>query len=722
MFRHIIYICFGLQALGLTGLTGSYAQQPAPGSYTLREVHLADQTPPIFFEHLTWREGLPPGGVSYVFTDRQGYLWLMRGQARLSRYDGHQLTHFVPDPADSSALPDDIFLYPPVYDAAGRLWFPCVSGMVGYDPLRGTFRTVRLGQPDAPNLALICTADRQGRLWVLGNDKSAFYRRLYRFDPEAGVFERYDLAARQAQPAYGPEPAFTLHNSSLDHMQADRQGRLWYIYWDGVRTGLMRFEPEADRWTFFPYPNLAKDPAYAEQAPNWLRLVPDPGGERVWLTSWVNGLHCFDLKTLSWAHYATGHTFVDVLKKSRDELWLTGYDEGLFVLNTQTSTLQQYLHQPAKALHESPLAGRLLALSQDNPDSILWITSEKGLSKIDPHLQNFTRPSPLPPEGSCLVLSPDEAEQSVFALYEAENGRVILYKWQEQKGMIRRRIYSDKPASWEQDLPYFIQRDYQGRYWAGLSVELDPQTLVLSPMPYPLSRQRTQQQSRAWRGLNMPNGDIWFPNRWGGLFHFDAAQGHIQGIDPLRVPDSTALTTIRTVLPASAGRLWLATLDGLILYDPRTQAYTVYTDIPQDTSSLPGRVVMDMLFDPAGRLWLCTTQGLCWLDTARKEVHRIPETRYTFSRMVMDRQGTIWAIADESLVRYEPASGKLRLYTEQDGLRIGQFERMALSPGGSVMLGNKHIWDPAGFVDNTRRPEVVFTDFKVFDKPYPLPR
>ncbi|MDX2283570.1 MAG: histidine kinase [Bacteroidia bacterium] len=705
----------------LIDLPGSYAQQPVPGSYTLRTPQLDTQPPRIFFEHLTWREGLPPGGVSHVFTDRQGYLWLMRGYAGLSRYDGHEFTHFVPDASDSAALPADMFGVPPVYDASGRLWFAGTFGIAGYDPQQGSFRRVPFNRTIPPNnqSPMVLCADPAGRHWVLANGNNIHHQSLYRFDPEAGTFHLYDLSTRQAQAAYGPAGVFTMQNHALGLMETGPRGRLWFYYDDSTHIGLMQFEPEEDRWTLFPVPK----PLYpgTTRATSWLRILPSPDDERVWMSGWNQGLWSLEFRAMRWVQLAPWRTFVDICPRSPDELWLTSYDEGLFVLNTRTRLLQQYRHQPGRAAHESPLEGRLLGLSRDNPDNILWIASEKGLSKIDPHMQNFTRPSPLPPEGVCEMLSPDSASQAVFAIHSVE-GATVLHKWQEPQNVIRSRAYAPWPTALWEEPPYFIQRGPQGRYWAGIGLELDPQTLALHPVPYPVSRVRPEQLSRAWPGVAAPDGDIWFPNRWGGLFRFDAAKEQLQGIDPFQVPDSIQLVSVRTVLPASAGRLWLATDAGLALYDPRTRACMIYTEIEHDTASLPGRAAMDIRFDPAGRLWICAARGLCWLDTARMQIHRIPETAYAFSRMMLDRRGTIWAVATEGLLRCQPTTGRVRLYTEQDGLRMQQFERLALSPGGSVMLGNKHIWDPAGFVDNTRRPEVVFTDFKVFDKPYPLPR
>src|SRR4026209_355926 len=64
---------------------------------------------PIYFEHLTMRDGLSQSTVMSVLQDSQGYLWLAT-ESGLDRYDGYSIRAYRRDRGNQPRLPRDFIL------------------------------------------------------------------------------------------------------------------------------------------------------------------------------------------------------------------------------------------------------------------------------------------------------------------------------------------------------------------------------------------------------------------------------------------------------------------------------------------------------------------------------------------------------------------------------------------------------------------------------------
>jgi len=82
---------------------------------------------PIYFEHLTMRDGLSQSTVNDVLQDSQGYLWLAT-ESGLDRYDGHHVVSFRADPADPSSLSGS-WVTVLFQDRGGAFWVGTRAGL-----------------------------------------------------------------------------------------------------------------------------------------------------------------------------------------------------------------------------------------------------------------------------------------------------------------------------------------------------------------------------------------------------------------------------------------------------------------------------------------------------------------------------------------------------------------------------------------------------------------
>ena len=120
------------------------------------------------------------------------------------------------------------------------------------------------------------------------------------------------------------------------------------------------------------------------------------------------------------------------------------------------------------------------------------------------------------------------------------------------------------------------------------------------------------------------------------------------------------------------GRLWAATGDGLSLFDPTTERFTIYK--PDAPGTAFYRTVTE---DPEGKMWLGTeSSGLRQFDPATGQLaiyeHNsklsgsLSDNRINFVHF--DRSGTVWVATQNGLDRLDRQTGTFTTFTQRDGL------------------------------------------------------
>ncbi|MDO7845077.1 histidine kinase [Hymenobacter sp. M29] len=223
------------------------------------------------------------------------------------------------------------------------------------------------------------------------------------------------------------------------------------------------------------------------------------------------------------------------------------------------------------------------------------------------------------------------------------------------------------------------------------------------------------------------------------FLRFNPRTGRFQKL-PVAGQTATDIGLRTLVLDSASGRVWAGTQQGLYYYDPAAQAYRPYA--PTGRPPLAGRVIEDIRPDGRGHLWLATPEGVehLTLATGAREVYGpaapvprraavegarclylAPDGRLwvgtrTHGLAVVEADGRIraaltpsqglpsasvasilpgpggflWLGTYQGLVRYQPATGQLLVFTTAHGLVSDEFNANAacLDPrDGSLLLG-----------------------------------
>ncbi len=124
---------------------------------------------PMYFEHLTMRDGLSQSTVMSILQDSQGYLWLAT-ESGLDRYDGYSIREYRRARGNDHALASD-YIWSIAEDAKGDLWLATVGGGLSWWD-RGTdrFQQYRHNPRDPRSLASdtlrTLLIDSRGKVWT----------------------------------------------------------------------------------------------------------------------------------------------------------------------------------------------------------------------------------------------------------------------------------------------------------------------------------------------------------------------------------------------------------------------------------------------------------------------------------------------------------------------------------------------------------------------------
>ncbi len=141
--------------------------------------------------------------------------------------------------------------------------------------------------------------------------------------------------------------------------------------------------------------------------------------------------------------------------------------------------------------------------------------------------------------------------------------------------------------------------------------------------------------------------------------------------EPAR-PNGLPAGPITALLEDHGGHLWIGTGGGgLARLDPGATTFRRFQPDPSNPSSFPSTNVLALAEDPSGAIWAGTAgRGLLKLDPESGRVlatfDRDPANpsraaNAVVAALLVDRKGTIWAGAG-ALVRFDPASGKVKVY------------------------------------------------------------
>ncbi|CAN5271602.1 hypothetical protein BH09BAC4_BH09BAC4_07380 [soil metagenome] len=672
--------------------------------------HLSGAAINLPFKHLTNTDGLPNMTVLCFTQDRYGFIWIGTENG-LCRFDGRSVNayHHVRDSENSLPHNRVAALYT---DAAGKIWVGTAQGLALFDYPTQTFRSFPL--PDGTDITCIIEAT-PGVLWLATPRGIRFFDRKQK---------RYTTAV------LGEQLLYPLTHQWINQIKMDKNGLIYVA----TVEGLLVIDPR--KQTSRLYHHQLNNALTLSQG-SVTALVPDDAGH-VWLGIYDNyrgHLERLDLQTgyvervaiPQFAGSENASTLInDLLIDQQSRLWVATSQFSLIRVDPVSRVAWQY--KPDLFIPSSLRGQNLKTLFQDKEKQI-WVGTElAGANWFNPNRALFTTfgetqdPQTSLPNQWARAAVEDQAGN----LWLGTGKGLVVY--QAGRGFIRR--YTPRDLYLPNYSIRSLARDSSGIIWIGTGSGLNrvlPRTNRMDLCP----EFEAGDPSFYWALLVTRRGEV-FAGTSGGLRRYNTRQNRLELLTTDALYKPYARWTVRSLAQAADGGLWIGFLrNGLLYWHPERNVIRYYKHVPGDSASLVDDYVTSIATDSFGRVWIATLNGLCAFNPKSQTFRSYDSLFKTnrFGSLLVDPGNRLWLGTSVGLFCLGADRRTVYRFDEGDGLPANEVNDQAAYQlrDGRLCFATQRgfaLFRPDALLATSRSPAPVcyLTNFSVYNQPTPLPQ
>lgn len=644
---------------------------------------------PLRFKHIEAGDGLSNNKVNSILKDKEGFMWFGTSSG-LNRYDGYNIKVYRGDPTDSTAL-NDSYIDRLLQDDNGRIWIHMGDSYSVYDPVHDRFDNNVL--PEFRKMGINAIPSYMNILptgiWMnVRND---------------GLYRYKNGRTDKMTPLSSDGREITGVTAMKDSMTAviDNRGRISIIDSDlAVVASVETFG------------------------------VNDPHQENMWLFADRDGLLWAFGEAGLWAYDThSGRIDMSVVPKSimpgsvramaqdADGLIWMGLDNDGILLVEKGVGERHIVNNPIDAYS---LGNNSVTTMYIDDAGAMWVgTQKKGVSVCNDSEFKFDL-EPFP-DVNCVM----SASTPGMVWVGTDKEGLILWNRMTDE----RRIIHDPADGSHHAAIACITPSRDGSVWAGTF------TRGLKHYKNGAFRGYTVADGLAndnvWALLENPDGTLWVGTLGGGLQLLDPATGRFTTYDKA----TTGLESdyINSLCRGADGKIYAGTTAGVSVIDPVTKKIITFEGSRDGSKKFASPYISQLLFDSRGLLWLATREGLNVYDMKRDSVYDVAVfddvPRPYILGVEEDAAHTMWVSVDGSLVnikvendfnnpgyRFEP-----RVYGGKDGLQNCTFNQRSLArlDNGDIVAGGLYglnMVTPGSIHYNLRRPKVMFIGLSLLNE------
>ncbi|THU32901.1 histidine kinase [Niastella caeni] len=644
-----------------------------------------------YFKHYQVENGLSNNTVYCSIQDNKGFLWFGTKEG-LNRFDGYRFKLFKSANENNRPLKND-FIYCLFADPGGRLWVGTQDGLYQFDYAKE--RLVRFidSLPEINDIQM----DQKGQLWFRSINTVCRYnfstRRLTTFPPDS-----------------------TIHATALC---MSGTGDMWFGTMDGY---VKRFDTVTQ--TFKGQDVFSHSPHLPTC---FIKKIYPAGKDAIFIGTTCQGIKLYNISTNTYTDliiYSADKTTIyvrDILQYTDNEYWFAT-ESGIFIYNTIT---RQFTNLKKKFSDPYSLADNAVYTLCKDREGGLWAgTYFGGVNYYPKPYTPFTK------------YYPDRTTQTISgsAVREmSEDADGHLWIGTEDAGLNKLNIRTGafthfKPTGTPTGIAYHNihgllilgNEVWIGTLDHGLDI-LDRQTGKVIKHYGSDIRDNTFRNDFIVTLLQSSRGEI-YAGSGGGLYRYRKATADFEWLH-----ETPAGAFISCLAEDHAGIIWTGTHGkGLLYYDPLTRHWGRFRNNLQDTNNLSINDINAVCEDSRENLWIATEGGgLCKVDASRQKF-----TRYTMQnglpsnfvfKVVEDNNRRLWITTSKGLVKLDPATQQMVLYTTANGLLYDQFNYNSgyKDATGKLYFGTIKgmiAFRPEDFESSHYLPPVYITGFQVHNK------
>lgn len=652
-----------------------------------------------YFKNLSIRNGLSQNTVNAILQDRKGFMWLGTKDG-LNRYDGLSFRKFKHDAANPRSIGNS-FITSLYEDFNGNIWVGTDAGVYIYYPEKEAFEEFdcqSLEKTRIERSVSMIAGDKQGRVWIAVEAQGMFC-----YDARQKLLRNYPLSEI---------------SSNIKCFTFDSGGTLWLgFYGDGL------YYSKDNLATVHPYGS--PEDGKREFEGGVITKIVQGNYNCLYIGSVKEGVSELNLTSGQVRNLLaideSGESIFcrDLLPYSDNELWI-GTESGIYIYNLRTA---QFIHLRASLYDSYSLSDNAIYVLYKDREEGLWIGSYFG--GVDYYPRQYTYFAKYYPKNIANSLH----GKRVREFCRADDG--TLWIGTEDGGLNHfnpktKEFHFFEPSAGFTNIHGLCMDGshlWVGTFSKGLRV-IDTRTGVIL---------RTYTEGHTSHSLNDNSifsicrtsaGEIYLGTLF-GLLRYNRTQDNFD-----RIPELNG-KFVYDIKEDSYGNLWLATYaNGAYCYDVSARRWKNYVFDAEDEKSLPYDKVLSVFEDSYRQIWLTTQGGGFCLFHPDTETF----TRYGLKdglpndvvyQIVEDDDRFLWLTTNNGLVRFDPKTMEMKVFSTANGLPTNQFNYRSgfKDEAGNIYLGSINgfvAFDPRTFAENRQVPAVAITDFLLFNKEVPV--
>lgn len=638
-----------------------------------------------YFSHISGENGLSQSNVKSIIQDSYGFMWFGTKNG-LNRFDGTSIVQMNCDDFVTGTGNHNISAL--FEDKNRQLWVGTDRGVYLYNPELDIFTAMNQKTEtgvDMNNWVANIVEDSIGNIWVVVPDQGVFRYK----DNE---LHYYEVTNRENFKSEAPDCICVRAN-----------GEVWVGTW-GV--GLFLYNPETDRFEQHCEDNTGRSlrgkniNAICDYG-DWIAMVIHEGE--------VMKYNPADRQLAKIELPEASGTFIRTLACFDNELWI-GTHEGLFVINEKrgkVTHVQQDLMRPFS------LSDKIIYTIYRDREGGVWLgTMFGGVDYLPHHNLLFDKYVP----GSDFNSLNTKRVREI-----AKDARGNIWIGTEDNG-----VNLLDPATGK------VRRVTDGQITLAMSVYGDEvfcglfkQGLDVIQLSGGAIRHFDYEQ------LGIGEGSVYSffidskRNRWLGTGWglYKAASGSFA----FKKVEQVGFDWIFDTFEDKDGVLWFASMgSGLWKYQPENRSFKKYENEKGKDNSLSSNSVSSVMQDSQGRIWISTDRGgIC-------RYNPVSDDFTTFSiedglpddvvyKVLEDDRQNLWFGTNRGLVRFNPDTKYVRVFTTKDGLLGNQFNYKSAVKGddGKFYFGGIEgliAFNPNYSEKNTYQAPVYISKFSIYNQ------
>ncbi len=705
LYRNILFIPLILLALSSSGQTGQ-----------------------LRFNQIDIYDGLSHNQVNCIFKDQKGFMWFGTFSG-LDRYDGYSFKVFRHDIRDTTSLIDSYISE--IYELPeNKLWIQTRTGSNVYDPATESFNRDE-------NTYLQSLSLPKGEVNSIFKDKQHDFWFVYNED---GLYRYSSSPEKTAHIHYLPNNSKSLSDNNIAAVASDNPRFLWIVHSNGI------LEKVDKKSLNVIYRNdsllvLNKGGEYP------YRLFMDRQGDLwIYVKGKAKGLFYFDVDKKEFQHITThsdelrlnNNVVYDIVQDEEGLLWIGTDHGGINLINKDQRIVRYLMHNPED--RRSLSQNSIYALYRD-VSGMIWVgTYKKGICYYNEAFDYFPLISHDPNlssgKNSGYKSLPYEdvnrfIEDKKGNLWIGTNGGGLLYYNRRKNTFKQYKHNPDNPGSLCNDIVVGLCLDSQDKLWIGTYMGgldcFDGKTFI--HYRHIIGDSSSLSNNSVWDIYEDAEKNLWVGTLGGGLDRFDRKTEKF--IHYKNVKDIDGISYVMAITADDSNNLWIGTAAGIEVMNPEKEYIHYYQHIENDTSSLSNDNINAIYPDSRGWIWIATREGLNLYDPVSGRFRAFTTEEglpiNTVLTLLEDHQHRIWmstpdGISCLTISNYqEKYTFSFKNYSELDGLQGREFnDKAALKTReGELIFGGSNgfnLFNPTKIKRSQRVPPVVLTDFQIFNK------